>query len=416
MPVETAILDKGNSDGETDNSTLVLDNTIEKLSSLVFCGTENIKEVRYIGKREEFKTIRNWVPALHWTSCEYVKCSDGNVFVPDVLIENRKLISVKKNAATIELSPNSYDSIAPDAFFGASLREVDISNNVRCIPDGCFGMSDIEKVFISEGCKLFQSGAFDSSEVKEIVFADESKPFFERGAITNCNQLRKLTIPGQFDKFCIENCELLEEIVVTVRPDKNITSFARNCPAVKKISLPISKTDFYKLTSGLGMLTCIPHTAKIVFEDGTEIENAHFGISENKLIAVNKYLKDFTATSASSPIKAIDGMAFNHHEALKTADLSETQVETIPYAAWAGCISLKHVALPNSIKVLEPEIFWDTPRLTELTFSGTVEEWNRIEKDSSWASGSNIKITHCSDGDIEITSSEEEEIFYDYNY
>lgn len=409
LPKKTRKLKSGVFVGNTNISTLVLNKSLRAISVVAFCGAINLKEVIYPGSREEFLKIKNWIQALHWTSCEYVHCEDGIIFVPDALIQERKLISVKKNAVNLDLEPDSYDAIAPEAFFGAIVKEVKLGSSVKLIPDDCFTMAEISKIIINKECQFIQTRAFDCSDVQEIIFENDSKPFLERGAISHCHQLQKIVIPGLFDILCIEDCPNLKEIKFTSKPSRNLISFAEKLPLLKKLYLPLSELEFNRLTDGLKMLKCIPDDCKIIFEDGSEIENAKFANSDGILMSVNQYLKDFTATSASR-IQAIDKMAFNHQEVIETVELSKTRVGTIPYAAFAGCISLKTLVLPQSITVLEREIFWDTPQLAELTFLGSVVEWNKIEKAPSWADGSSLETIHCSDGDINLeTNSSSEE-------
>ena len=77
-------------------------------------------------------------------------------------------------------------------------------------------------------------------------------------------------------------------------------------------------------------------------------------------------------------------------------------VESINYRGFSDCKGLKEVVIPNKVKSIAAFAFGGCTSLTTITFKGTKEEWNSIEKDETW----NIRVpattVHCSDGNINI--------------
>ena len=88
---------------------------------------------------------------------------------------------------------------------------------------------------------------------------------------------------------------------------------------------------------------------------------------------------------------------YNNHmiEALVVSD----GVTLIPRNAFVNCTALITLSLPASLQELEKNCFDST--LKELTFRGTMAEWEAVTKDSNWHNRS-IKTVHCTDGDVTV--------------
>lgn len=88
---------------------------------------------------------------------------------------------------------------------------------------------------------------------------------------------------------------------------------------------------------------------------------------------------------------------YNHRmiEALVVSD----GITTLPQNAFVNCTALITLSLPASLQELEKNCFDST--LKELTFRGTMAEWEAVTKDSNWHNRS-IKTVHCTDGDVTV--------------
>lgn len=73
-------------------------------------------------------------------------------------------------------------------------------------------------------------------------------------------------------------------------------------------------------------------------------------------------------------------------------------MDIIGEEAFGSCSALKKVSLPTTIRILEPNIFSGCDKLTEVSFRGTLKNWNSIKK-GFWDYDSHIRTIHCSDGD-----------------
>lgn len=78
-------------------------------------------------------------------------------------------------------------------------------------------------------------------------------------------------------------------------------------------------------------------------------------------------------------------------------------VSSIGYEAFYSCTRLESLTIPNSIKSIDNYAFKYCNSLTDITFGGTVSQWEAISKAINWKGHYTLNcIVHCSDGDINI--------------
>ena len=80
-------------------------------------------------------------------------------------------------------------------------------------------------------------------------------------------------------------------------------------------------------------------------------------------------------------------------------------VTTIDFRAFYECGGLTSFVIPSSVTSIGSYAFAYCTKLTEVTFAGTVEQWNAIELNSAWRGAySSVTITRvvCSDGIITL--------------
>ena len=114
----------------------------------------------------------------------------------------------------------------------------------------------------------------------------------------------------------------------------------------------------------------------------------------------------FTVSESNQNLKIIDGALYACYEGkpslLEAAASTEvTSVSVVEGAtgiegfAFARCKNLTSVTLPSSIRSIGSA--FDCPNLKEITFLGTVEQWNAIEKSELWSWPWTITVI-CADG------------------
>ena len=92
-----------------------------------------------------------------------------------------------------------------------------------------------------------------------------------------------------------------------------------------------------------------------------------------------------------------------HVGGLTTQTVSITQIAS---GAFADLPKLESVTLPDKIQKISVCAFYNSPKLTEIIFEGTVEQWNAIEKEDGWDYGAADFTVRCSDGEIKMQETD----------
>lgn len=173
-------------------------------------------------------------------------------------------------------------------------------------------------------------------------------------------------------------------------------------PLEKLIFMP---EQYYK---GIGNLigTKIPdhitYLGKDAYRDCSSLRSIDWGSSIDT-IAENCFRHCFSLEKIELPdsIKLINYGAFSFCTSLKVAILSK-QLDHLPGALFYNDVLLSQVVIHPKIKAIYKEVFHGCNNLTEITFTGTKQQWKRIIKDPTWNEESVIQRIVCSDGEIAL--------------
>ena len=100
-----------------------------------------------------------------------------------------------------------------------------------------------------------------------------------------------------------------------------------------------------------------------------------------------------------------DGIDSIQQHAFYETDLTEIVipegVTSIYSRAFGLCKNLLFVTLPHSIKFIDRAVFTGCESLAEVRYNGTLEEWNKIDRDDRWLSISGVSTVKviCKDGE-----------------
>ena len=102
-------------------------------------------------------------------------------------------------------------------------------------------------------------------------------------------------------------------------------------------------------------------------------------------------------------IDSIGDEAFAMNEPLEEVDIKSHRLHTIGSRVFEGCLELKSVCLPGSVKVMGDEVFGTCPKLTEIVFQESMALFHqRFSGISAWRRHSSVKKVVCSDGIIQF--------------
>ena len=70
--------------------------------------------------------------------------------------------------------------------------------------------------------------------------------------------------------------------------------------------------------------------------------------------------------------------------------------------AFYNCSMLTTVTIPESVTSIGSEAFYNCKNLSEVSFKGTMAEWDEVSKGVNWNSSCSFAVVKCSDGDVAV--------------
>lgn len=134
--------------------------------------------------------------------------------------------------------------------------------------------------------------------------------------------------------------------------------------------------------------------------------------TEIKSIDIPKHIKEIRSyafsdctllTNVTIPDSVIDisDYAFPYCANLKNITIPDAVMNIGNYAFYC-CESLIDITIPDSVVSIGKYAFGYCSGLNNINYTGTKEQWNKIELGKIWKKNSAIKIIHCTDGDIKL--------------
>ena len=362
--------------------------------------------------------------------------------LPDSIekIESRAFYGAGLTEVTIPANVKNIESSTFEKC--VDLTAVHTSGNLKQIGDEAFrGCTSLVTVELVEGLQQIRSEAFHE-----------------------CSALKRIEIPdtvSTIDDWAFRDCTSLESVKLPKQLRTLEYAAFMHCFNLKEVTLP-ANADYFKIVGKC--LIDIPHrSASLVWDGGTlptdgsirmvfeylyyddesltEITipegveeigaDAFCGCRNLTKVVLPASLTEInngafegtgiTEITISDNVKNVFGGVFaasSLEKAYIGAGATKSLVETFKDCknlkectiigqdnvyldkTFSGCESLTGVTLGKSVNLILPDTFKDCGSLKEITYQGTKQEWQAVEKRDGWDGGIEGRVIHCTDGDL----------------
>lgn len=315
----------------------------------------------------------------------------------------------KDSSITSITIPNSITTIGSSSFQGCkSLTDVTIGKGVTGIGAyafyECDGLRNVYITDLTQWCNievdsfanplLYAQNMYLNGElITELVIPDsvtriECNAFFGYRSLTSVKIPNSVKIIGS-GAFC--GCSALESVTI---PDSimSIESGAFEYCSSELYSTYHSGIYIGNEENPYAVLIKIVYSSEThsIYPNTKVIiaNNAFAGLGQLKYIVI------------PNNVTKICPSAFKDCPDLERVEINNG-VTSIGDYAFAGCDVLWSVTIGNGVTSIGERAFDVCFGLQGITFCGTVEQWNGIEKSSSWNSNTDFYTIYCTDGKIE---------------
>lgn len=311
--------------------------------------------------------------------------------------------------------PESLKSIGVAAFQGCDITNITIPASVASIGWGsfyqCHYLTDISvspenNNYSSQDGVLFNKDKtklirYPAGKIQEKYVIPNGVKSFDNDTFNNCYRLESITIPDSLLNIITDGpflfCDNLTEIIVS--PGNKYYSsqdgvlFDKNKTAL--ICYPANKSETeYTVPNGVKKI------CRDAFEDCNNLVNVTISDSVTSIEGyafVNSRLKNIKMFNSvisigehafancglenvimSNNITSLGAGAFYQSGSLKSVTIPNN-ITTIERNTFLGCKSLTSITIPNTVKSVGNYAFDKCLNLSDVYYTGTEEQWNKIQ-------------------------------------
>ena len=316
------------------------------------------------------------------------------------------------------------DIFIPSKYNGLPVKEIGEGAFCECM--------SIQSVVISQGITSIGESAFYGCRGITSVTLPNGLESIGAYAFYECYALEGISIPESVKKieaYALSRCMALESIVLPDSVTVVSNSMFADCGSLKSVTLGNAVTEL----EDYAFYACVAMTQIDIPDSVTSIGYAAFKYCTFKSITLPaglKYLSDhmFEYCENLESVTLPEGLTYIGNDAfkmctkLKSINIPQSVTE-IGYSAFGGCMGLTEVVLPENLLKIGSSAFSACDNLksvtmgskvqfidylafaycyalTDIAFSGTMAEWEQIEKDADWDRDSVNYTVRCTDGDI----------------
>ncbi len=357
--------------------------------------------------------------------------SPTNVFVPETVTNNGVTYTVNtigENAfyqcemlGVLSL-PTTVEYLQFCAFQKLTASSVRIQGDLKSVDFGAFYGNNLQAIICYSTTYFTHDMGVLTNKEKNMIIAFPGRPTNEKWGSTNLSipegyeviapyafvenpSLTSITIPESMKEIGISAFqECLKMRTITIKSGNTVVADRAfmGCEQVTSLNLPaglktVGHSSFFDLLSlktlnlpegmentginsfaSCGITTLnLPSTLKVIgersFQACTDLKNVTLPASLDSIGYSAFFGCDLTSVNLNN-VKWVGGQAFSNNYNLGTVDFGNNQLEFLGNATFYDCRSLQHVALPESLRVMEGTTFYLCSGLESLTIPAGVEE------------------------------------------
>ncbi len=306
-----------------------------------------------------------------------------------------------KTCAYYEI-PNSVKSIIEWAFYGSTnLTNVTIPNSVTNIENYVFYQcTGLTSIIIPSSLGEMNREIFSGCTSLASVTIQNGVTSIGDGTFRGCTSLTNVEIPNSvmnIEPYAFDGCTNLTGITIPDSVTRIDDAAFRDCKSLKSIEIPSSVTSIGESA----FFNCTSLTNATIKDGVTSIGNGAFS-SCTSLISIEipssvtsigesafsqcARLTSINVSNANTVYSSVDGVIFNKDKTevvlcpegkTDASYMIPNSVTSIGNAAFSCCKNLTNVIMPSSVTSIGESAFWMTA-LTDIYYSGTKEQWNKI--------------------------------------
>ena len=323
--------------------------------------------------------------------------------------------------------------IGANAFSGcSSLETVIIREGVIGIESLVFeGCSSLKKIVLPASLEYISYDAFKGASVslEEIVLAEGNEKFvlvdgclIEKESGTLVLKCADAKIPEDGSVKVIGAGVFSGHDITEVKLPASITTIGNyafyGCPSLKTAEVPEGVTiiGYYAFESctaleSIRIPSSITQIGDYAFAKCTVLKDVSFAPRSTDIDLGSWIFYECTAlVSFTFPEGVTETGSYMFYKCSSLEHVVLPQTLKVLRQSFAVCENLKEISIPASVTHIRSSAFLSVKHIEVLHFEGTMAQWNKISKPTSygskWYSGSNIKIVRCSDGEISLASLE----------